>query len=100
MQRAEGKEELEWALRGRLDLKNPPTPVGGILSPDRSSGRLELKDPPTAVGGITALENLPGRLRLKCPMAPVGGIQARTQRFLLRSSAVERIPPTEEGTQL
>ena len=37
----------------RLDLKDPPTAVGGIGTQfEGLSSRGDLKDPPTAVGGI------------------------------------------------
>jgi hypothetical protein len=39
-----------------------------------SADRLDLKDPPTPVGGITVLEGLSGRSHLKAPPTPLGGI--------------------------
>ena len=41
----------------RMDLKEPPTAVGGIVRQDLEMGfsglsRMDLKEPPTAVGGI------------------------------------------------
>jgi hypothetical protein len=75
------EKQIESVGRGRRShLNNPPTAVGGIMSPERLSGRLDLKHPPTAVGGIMAPVGQSHRLDLNDPPTAVGGIYHR-RRF-------------------
>jgi hypothetical protein len=74
----EKKNKNPGALLCRLDLNDPPTPVGGIRGSRREAFvcRLDLNDPPTPVGGIrgSRREAFVCRLDLNDPPTSVGGI--------------------------
>ena len=81
----------------RLDLNNPPTSVGGILSVRcRFSCRLDLNNPPTSVGGIHEYILLfVCRKDLNDPLTAVSGIL-----LFVQSCHATQITPIGEADKI